>query len=168
MVFLYNTSGECIELGRRAWSDALTLALQNGWQPNGTAAPPQCIDVDCPRAAAVAWNHEYEPAAGQTVLRQDAQALGVALAKAHKHEESLSGRNDLVALLRFCRQDGFLISSDPAPSTETEFQESLLGLHSALDHPGRSQPAAMPKRRLTPEPADAPVTVNAQSSSFKR
>lgn len=95
---LYHVTGVCYSLPDTAWSQALEIARERGWNPSPTLPPPVPIASRGDRE----WHGRYEPAAGQEVSRKDAAAMATALGEIHTPDW-------LAGLARFAARGGFLI-----------------------------------------------------------
>jgi len=94
--------GRSFLIDNLAWSSALVIAERHGWCPAGTMAPPVSIS----RSQLEKWTGGYLIAAGQEVLKEDAQRFAEALSKTRLQE--------FAALSEFCRTAGFVIAPNVA------------------------------------------------------
>ena len=123
MVHLYNRLGDRRSFSASAWKEVLDNAGANGWQARGTVPPPPLSRLDAPCSETVTWDGNYTRPLGQTVTPDDASALAAAIEKAllSGADWSRNRRSALRAFTSFCRQRGFLVSSqaftDPSAMT---------------------------------------------------
>ena len=150
MIFLYQRTGQAIQVEPTVWSEVLATARKWGWQPAGTQAPPAAFDLGIAPSIGMPWDHCYERPEGQTVGCGDAQSLALAIdtarTKAVPAEAAKSGNAWEIA--RFCALGSFLICADPAmtlPDNHIDSTQSLLSLSSALELPVAVTPAAAPE-----------------------
>jgi hypothetical protein len=67
-------AGATMHLTGSAWTVVLHLAEENGWQPEGTVAPPG--------VAPESWDGQYDSNDGQSMSARDAAAFASALERA--------------------------------------------------------------------------------------
>jgi len=125
---LYHSAGECFEIGATEWEECLRVARDFGWTPAGTARPPVRLDAGDPGR----WNGAYEGSAGQTVVRKDAAAFGLALMKGveMRHPFYETAAVKVKEFASFCLSGSFVISDEPAVQPDLALQ--LTALHQAV------------------------------------
>ena len=70
-VDVYGNSGEETFFSDAGWAFLLNFAMEYGWHPAGTKAPPNQQD----------WDGNYDAPEGQTISASDAEALAIALSR---------------------------------------------------------------------------------------
>jgi len=70
-VDVYGNSGEETFFSNAGWAFVLNFAMEYGWHPAETMAPPNHKD----------WDGNYDAAEGQTISASDAEALATALSR---------------------------------------------------------------------------------------
>ena len=113
MVFLYNRFGESMFFSAAAWQEILDNASEYGWNSAGTLPPPASFDLATPPET-LTWDGNYTRALGQTVEPDDAIGLAAAVWRASQSgaEWHSNGASVIRSFPAFCRQRGFLISSN--------------------------------------------------------
>ena len=81
---LHASNGYYIDIGTRGWSDILTIAFENGWEPMGTISPYVEEGILEPDD----WDGNYCSNDFQLVCEDDALAIAAAL------ERALETKND--------------------------------------------------------------------------
>jgi hypothetical protein len=115
MVFLYNRLGDCLSFSIAGWKEVLDNAGSHGWKAMGTIPPPVRLDLDSQPSETLTWDGNYARPLGQMVTPEDAAALAAAVERALTFETdwNVNRRSALRAFTSFCRQRGFLLSSNP-------------------------------------------------------
>jgi hypothetical protein len=108
MVVLYDRLGNSFRFAPAAWRELLEAATRCGWRPQGTSSPPAQWNLDRTDSERIPWDGNYSRPAGQMVGPEDAESLGRAIESGLTLRSGDQALRDFVA---FCRQRGFLISS---------------------------------------------------------
>jgi hypothetical protein len=126
VTILYEVKGDSLHLADADWSELLTLAIENGWKPRGTEAPPTPLGVAKPQ-----WDGRYDDAEGQLTRFDDARDLGQALQTALLRDSEIVNRlrEVILALISWTAKGGFIIcreTPDDASPLKTAGQLSSL------------------------------------------
>jgi len=114
MVFLYNRLGDRVSFSTAGWKEVLDNAGIHGWKAAGTLQPPVPFDLDSCHSETVTWDGNYARPLGQMVTPSDAAELAAAVERALTlgTDWNVNRRSALRAFTSFCRQRGFLVSSN--------------------------------------------------------
>jgi hypothetical protein len=108
-IITFKRQDQCsLVVSYQLWREALRLAQNHDWEPEGTLAP-QPYPYQAP------WHGAYEWAYGQTVQTEDACRLGYYLQAGIESNPTLiigEPRARLAGLVEFCRSGGFEIVSE--------------------------------------------------------
>ncbi len=83
---LHASNGYYIDIGTRGWSDLLTIAFENGWEPMGTLSPyveEGILELDD-------WDGNYYSNDFQKVCEEDVLAIAAALERAIENKDDNS------------------------------------------------------------------------------
>ena len=120
MVHLFDHLGNCLSFSSAAWKEVLDNAGAHGWKARGTIHPPAQFALDSPCSETITWDGNYTRPLGQTVAPDDALALSAAVERAlvFTTDWNVNRRSKLRTFIGFCRQRGFLVSSQPFTSQQ--------------------------------------------------